>query len=324
MRQASFLTNVTLKQVRAFVAVVQSNSFAEAAALLHLSQPALSSAVKVLETTMGGRLLVRTTRTFALSPEGESFYPVALRLLADWDGALDNLHNRFALHEGKISIAAMPSFAGNQLPIAIRHFKEAHPSIKIALNDVVAEEVVAMVRSGRAELGISFDPGGGVGSGGNSKGTEGRAIDAKALDDLIFTPLFEDRFVAVLPEGHSLLKQKRVSAEKLLAHDFIALQSPSRVRELIATEFSNRGLSMSPAFETHQLATIGRMVANGLGVSVVPSLCRQQMHELGAHCLPLVNPSIRQQVGIITSHRYPLSAACEAMAKTLQRTFEVR
>ncbi len=294
-------SNITLKQVRAFVAVVQSRSFADAAAVIHLSQPALSSAIKTLETTIGGQLLVRTTRTFALTPEGESFYPVAMRLLADWDGALDNLHNRFALREGKISIAAMPSFAGNQLPIAIRHFKDAYPAVTIALNDVVAEEVVAMVRSGRVELGISFDPG--------------------ESDDLIFSPLFEDRFVAVLPSGHPLLKQKQVSASKLLASDFIALQSPSRVSQLIASKFATEGLSLAPAFETHQLATIGRMVANGLGVSVVPSLCREQMHELGAHCLPLIRPSIREQVGLITSRRYPLSAACDAMATTLQKTF---
>ncbi|ARN73146.1 LysR family transcriptional regulator [Oceanicoccus sagamiensis] len=301
MSQRASTANVTLKQVRAFVAVVQSNSFAEAAVAIHLSQPALSSAIKMLEVALGGQLLIRTTRTFAMTPEGESFYPVALRLLADWDGALDNLHNRFALREGKISIAAMPSFAGNQLPIAIRDFRDNYPAVKIALNDVIAEEVVAMVRSGRVELGISFDPG--------------------DSDDLIFTPLFEDRFVAVLPSGHGLLQQKRVSAGKLLATDFIALQAPSRVRELIADEFASEGLSLSPAFETHQLATIGRMVANGLGVSVVPSLCQQQMNELGAHCLPLIKPSIRQQVGIITSRRYPLSAACEAMAATLQQTF---
>jgi len=298
--------NVTLKQVRAFVAVVQANSFAEAANTIHLSQPALSSAIKVLETTIGGQLLVRTTRTFALTPEGESFYPVALRLLADWDGALDNLHNRFALREGKISIAAMPSFAGNQLPIAIRHFKNSYPAVKITLNDVIAEEVVAMVRSGRVELGISFDH---------------RDNEAGDSDDLIFTPLFEDRFVAVLPAGHPLLKNKQVSARKLLESDFITLQAPSRVRQLITKELSGEGLSLSPAFETHQLTTIGRMVTNGLGVSVVPSLCEQQMNELGAHCLPLVKPSIRQMVGLITNRRYPLSAACQAMSTTLLETF---
>lgn len=293
--------NITLKQIRAFIAVAQSSSFAAAATQIHLSQPALSSAIKVLEESVGGRLLVRTTRTCALTPEGESFYPVALRLVKELDSAIDNLHSRFALHEGKITIAAMPSFAGNQLPVAIRCFKDAYPAVKIALNDVVAEEIVNMVRAGHVELGISFYPG--------------------ENEDLLFTPLFEDRFIAVIPKAHSLSRQKRVTASQLVKFDFIALQAPSRLRALINHEFSNQGLNISPTFETHQLATIGRMVANGLGVSVVPSLCRQQMNELGAQCLPLVKPVIKQQVGIITAQRYPLSAACQAMATTLKHTF---
>jgi LysR family carnitine catabolism transcriptional activator len=103
--------------------------------------------------------------------------------------------------------------------------------------------------------------------------------------------------------------------------EFITLQAPSRVRQLISGEFADWGLLLAPAFETHQLVTIGRMVANGLGVSVVPSLCRQQMYELGAHCRPLVEPAIRQQVGLITRRRYPLSAAGEAMATALRDSF---
>lgn len=293
--------NVTLKQIRAFAALAQSRSFAEAAARLHLSQPALSNALKTLEDTVGGQLLARTTRTFALTPEGEDFYPVALRLLKDWDEALDDLHSRFALRFGKISIASMPSFAGNLLPIAIRRYKADYPDVNIALHDVIAEEVVAMVRSGRAEMGISFDPG--------------------EHDDLCFTPLFTDTFIAILPLEHPLAAQSRVSAADLLRYDFIALQPPSRVRKLINDKLAERNLILTPTFETHQLMTIGRMVANGLGLSIAPSLCQQQMLELGACWRPLTEPAITEQVGIVTRYRYPLSAAAQAMAETLQQTF---
>lgn len=295
--------NATLKQLRAFVALAQSRSFAEAAARLHLSQPALSNALKTLEESVGGQLLARTTRTFALTPEGEEFLPVALRLLQDWDDAFDDLHSRFALRSGRISIAAMPSFAGNLLPTAIRHYKASYPDVKIALHDVIAEEVVAMVRSGRAEMGISFDPG--------------------EQEDLRFSPLFTDTFIAVLPLDHPLAAQTAVRAADLLRYDVIALQPPSRVRKLINDRLASHALSLTPAFETHQLMTIGRMVANGLGISIAPSLCRQQMLELGASCRPLIEPAITEQVGIITRRRYPLSAAAQAMATTLRQTFAI-
>ncbi len=294
-------THATLKQVRAFVAIARSRSFAEAAAQLNLSQPALSSAIKTLEQAVGGKLLTRTTRTFALTPEGESFLPTAQRLLAEWDGALEDLHNRFALRTGRITIAAMPSFAANLLPEGLFRFKQSHPDIRVALHDVIAEDVVRMVRSGQAELGISFHPG--------------------DHDDLQFTPLFEDHFVAVLPAQHPLNQNAEISLAELAEQDLITLQTPSQVRGLIAEFFQQHQLPFSPAFEAHQLVTVGRMVASGLGVSLVPALSEQQMREVGACCLPLADGSLSRHVGILSRRRYPLSAASNAMMKIFEETF---
>ena len=66
--------NITIKQVHAFHAVAQTRSFAEASELIHLSQPALSITIKNLEQTIGGKLFTRTTRSLALTPEGEVFF----------------------------------------------------------------------------------------------------------------------------------------------------------------------------------------------------------------------------------------------------------
>ncbi len=291
------INNVTFKQVRAFVAVVRSRSFAEAAAQIHLSQPALSIAIKNLEEAVGGLLLTRTTRAFALTPEGESFYPTAQRLLNQWDTALQDLNNRFALRTGNITIASMPSFASNLLPSALMQFKTQHPKVKVALHDVIAEEVVRMVRTGQAEVGVSFDPG--------------------IHDDLIFTPLFNDHFMAVLSQDHPLATQSSIELKQLMQHDLITLQAPSQVRQLISDMLTREELEFNPAMEAHHLVTIGRMVANGLGVSIVPALCEQQMQEVGAVCRPLSHTVLSQHVGIITRRRYPLSVAAQALESVL-------
>ncbi|MEH6627201.1 MAG: LysR family transcriptional regulator [Motiliproteus sp.] len=293
--------NISHKQLRAFVAVARTKSFAEACGLIHLSQPALSISIKNLEETLGGRLLARTTRTLALTPEGEAFYPVAQQLLADWEGALEDIHNRFALRRGKVSIAAMPSFACNLLPMAIKQFRQQHPAINIAVNDIIAEKVVETVQEGRMELGVTFDPG--------------------DLEDLLFTPLFEDRFVAVFSKDHPLLANKEIAWTELANYEFVLLQRPSSIRQLIEESMQAAELNISIAFEAHQLATIGRMVATGLGVSIVPSLCIQQMEELGAQCRPLAQPHIARKVGIISRRRYPLSVAAEALKKVLVEKF---
>lgn len=289
--------SITVKQLCAFVAVAQTHSFTEACAQVNLSQPALSVAIRNLEEALGGQLLARTTRTLALTPEGEAFYPTAQRLLGELDEAFEEMHNRFALFRGKVAIASMPSFASNQLPLVVKRFRQRYPKINMMIHDVIAEDVVDMVRSGRVELGVSFDPG--------------------DTEDLQFHPLFDDRFIAVLPPDHALINEAVISWPQLLASDFIILQRPSSVRLLVERELEKQQLQLSPQLETHQLATIGRMVAMGLGVSVVPSLCLEQMQELGAVCKALEAPIITRQVGVITRRRYPLSTAAQGLKEVL-------
>jgi len=285
--------NVTIKQLQAFVAVAKSGSFAEACTLVHLSQPALSIAIKNLEEAVGGKLLERSTRSVALTPEGAEFFPVAKRLLADWERSLEDVHNLFALRRGKLDIAAMPTFASSLLPVILAEYHEKYADINVTVHDVIAESVVDMVRDGRVELGVTFDPG------------EAR--------DLNFKPLFRDKFVAVLPQGHPLLGKTRLQWRDLQNYPYIALQRPSSIRLLIDQMLQDHGITLTPDFEAHQLASIGRMITTGLGISVVPALSGGQMEEMGAQCRPVTAPVITRNVGVITRKRHPQSVATEAM-----------
>ncbi|MDF3866574.1 LysR family transcriptional regulator [Pseudomonas denitrificans (nom. rej.)] len=285
---------MTVKQLRAFLAVAQTLSFAQACERLHLSQPALSLAIKSLEESLGGQLLVRTTRSVALTPEGETLLPLARRLLADWDNAEEVMHQHFTLQLGKVSIAAMPSFAGNLLPAVLRTFRDRHPKVNVAVHDVINEQVLEMVRNHRVELGIALEP--------------------DSLDGLTFTPFYTDRFVAVLPADSALANESLITWEQLLEDHFIALQRPSAVRLLLEDRLQGR---LPVAFESHQLVTVGRMVAEGLGVSAVPRLCRQQMEELGARCVALDEPRIERRVGLFCLAQHQLSSAAQALSDVL-------
>ncbi|WP_447749752.1 LysR family transcriptional regulator [Pseudomonas nicosulfuronedens] len=285
---------MTVKQLRAFLTVAQTLSFAQACERLHLSQPALSLAIKSLEESLGGQLLVRTTRSVALTPEGETLLPLARRLLADWDNAEELMRQHFTLQLGKVSIAAMPSFAGNLLPAVLRIFRDHHPKVNVAVHDVINEQVLEMVRNHRVELGIALEP--------------------DSLDGLSFTPFYTDRFIAVLPADSPLASKAKITWEQLLEDHFITLQRPSAVRLLLEDRLQGR---LPVAFESHQLVTVGRMVAEGLGVSAVPRLCRQQMEELGARCVALEEPRIERRVGLFCLAEHKLSSAAQALSDVL-------
>ncbi|VTM11508.1 HTH-type transcriptional regulator gltC [Raoultella terrigena] len=251
-----------------------------------------------LEEVLGGPLLQRSTRKVTLTQEGEIFLPMARQLLADWDNAEEAMRQSFTLQRGKISIAAMPSFAANVLPEVLKAFRDRYAAINVTVHDVINEQVIEMVREGRVEMGIAFEP--------------------APTNNLLFTPLAVDRFVAIVPKESPLASKSHLSWRELLTLDFITLQRPSAVRLMLEEELARSGRKLDVALESHQLVTVGRMVASGLGGSAVPALCRSQMAALGAVCLPLDNPPIEKCIGVIHAGHMQLSKAAQALLDTLK------
>lgn len=289
---------IPINQVIVFATVARTGSFAEAALQLHLTQPSLSIAIRNLESALGGKLFTRTTRSVTLTPEGKAFYPVAQRLLADWEQSLQDVRNQFELRRGKLHIAAIPTYANNCLPDLLANFHQQYPDINITVHDVIAENVVEMVREKRCELGITFAP--------------------DNASDLHFHRLFEDRFLAILPAEHPLLAQTELTWSDLLTYPHISLQHPAGIRSLIDQALAKHKLTLRPTFESHQLVNIGRMVSQNLGLSVVPSTSQKQMEEMGLHCRAISAPIITHDLGIVTHHQQTLSSAAQTMKALIQ------
>ncbi len=237
--------------------------------------------------------MTRSTRTLALTPEGEAFLPVARRLLNDWDDAFNDVSNMFLLKRGKLNIAAMPFFSASVLPAILVEYNKHYPNITVSLHDVVNEAVIESVRAARAELGICFNPG--------------------KTEDLGFIELFREEFIAIVPANNPLASLAQIDWSDMFEYPFLALQNPASLREDIRETMKAHGIPFSVHIETHQLTTIGEMVAAGLGVSAVPKSSVKQMTEMGAVCRPLLKPLISRRLGIVHRRRYELSVAASAM-----------
>lgn len=150
--------DVTLRQLRAYVAVLESASFSEAAKAMHLSQAALSGLIKELESRVGVRLLDRTTRKVSVSSVGETFAPMARRVLSNLDEALDNLTNLKELRRGLVRVAAPETLSCTLLPELIAEYNDSHPGVDVRFDDVPIQEVLAGLQNGSADIG--FGPAG--------------------------------------------------------------------------------------------------------------------------------------------------------------------
>ncbi|MBL4631186.1 MAG: LysR family transcriptional regulator [Paraglaciecola sp.] len=287
--------NVSFRQLQIFVSIAQSHTFAQAAEKMCLSQPALSSAIKKMELQLGGLLFSRTTRKVELSPEGRQFLPVAVRLIGDWQEAFSDLHNLFSLGQGKLSIAAMPSFAAGLLPGILQQFTSEFPNIKLSVADVVMESVIKDVQAGRAEIGFSFEH--------------------DKLDGLEFYPILTDNFIAVLPANHPLSEHHILSWSQIALYPFVAMNKGSAIRQWIDSYMEINHLSLNIVVEASQLATLGQFVKHDLGVSVVPALCQEQMLTKDLLCRKIHQSGLRKRVGIIRQKKGNLSSVAESFWK---------
>lgn len=288
--------NITLKQLRAFVELATSKSYATASERLNLSQPALSICIKNLESEVGGTLFSRTTRNVNLTPEGLAFYPRARKLLMDWYDTFEAVNEMFTLQQGRITISAMPSFASSLLPPVLKQYSLQYPNIRIDVKDVVMESVITSVLKGEAEIGIVFEP--------------------DKLIELEFVPLLNNDFVAVMEPGHELGKNSSISIMELDGIPMVMMNRGSSIRLWLEEVFQKRAIAPQIAAEAWQLDTLGEMVKVNLGLAIVPGLCTQQMLRKGLRCVPVTETGLNRKVGIIQKANTSLSASAKAF-KTL-------
>ena len=182
--------NITLRQLRAFVAVADSGSFTDAAASLFVTQSALSGLIKEIEQSLGVQLVNRSTRKVSLSEAGREFYPQVARLLQDLDGALETITDLKALKRGLVRVAAPQLMSASVLPEVIAGFKQQYPDIEIRLSDCMVEHVLPKVHSGEVDFGIG--------------------PERESSADIDSQTLFEIPFFVVFRSDHPLNKKKKV------------------------------------------------------------------------------------------------------------------
>ncbi|MGQ8363857.1 LysR substrate-binding domain-containing protein [Glaciecola sp. 1036] len=284
----------------AFVTVAQYSTFAEAAERLYLSQPALSTSIKNMESVLGGQLLSRSTRKVELTPEGQAFLPIAKRLIGDWENAIADVKAQFSLQHGHLVVAAMPSFAESILPKLLNRYHQYHPGVRIRVLDVVMEEVIKSVLEGRAELGFVFEP--------------------ENLTNLDFQPIMQDSFIVVMKPSHPLANLKSLTMEQLIDYPMVSMNKGSSVRYWIDKVFESLGFEPKILVEAYQLGTLGQLLNFATqdsehAFAIVPQLCLSQMQRKSLVGIKLNEASLSKAVGVISASRKPISAAATNMLK---------
>jgi DNA-binding transcriptional LysR family regulator len=280
---------VTLRQLRAFLAVLECGSFSEAADTMHLSQAALSGLVKELESRLGVRLLDRNTRSVSASAVGSAFEPMVRRVIADLDEALEGVSNLKELRRGLVRVAAPEPLSCTLLPELIAGYGETYPGVEVRFDDVPIEQVLANLHNGSADIG--FGPAGVL------------------TDDAIEAHVVRaDPLWAALRADDPLASGESVSWKDLRARPLINYMPNLAVNVLAYVPPRHHPPETVPV---HRVNTALSLLRVRPGYVICPSMARSLVEGFGLVFRPILQPVVTWRIAIFVRPRTSISPAVE-------------
>jgi DNA-binding transcriptional LysR family regulator len=277
----------------AFRAVAELGNFRKAAESIHLSQPAFSRRIDKLEQALGTKLLERTTRRVNLTAIGRDFHKQVRQILDALDVTLLNIRGVAATRMGEVTVACVPSAVNYFLSEVVKLFHDRYPKTRVRVIDDSANKVLTAVVDGEADFGLNF-----IGSQEN---------------DIEFTPIFEERFVAACRKDHPLAKQKSVRWADLSDHDYISVSKASGNRLLLDQALAGLPRQPSSLYETQHGTTMIGLVEAGLGVAAVPAMAMPKKGHPLLVSVPLTDPVVTRKMGLIRRRSGVLTPAAQQL-----------
>ena len=299
--------NISIKQLRAFVTVADSQSFTKAANTLFFTQSALSVLVKELEDEVGFRLLDRTTRQVVLSDSGKDFYQLAQKLLDEFQAVIRDTSDIAMLRRGVVRVGATEAVASSLVVPAIAAYDNSQPGINVRLVDTLVSSMFNALRSGEVDFVIGPD-----------------SIQDSQFDTALhMEPLLTSPFLVWSLPSHPLAHSKRVTWQQLLRNDLIiptmdfSTQLIPLVQQHLGNEVVERALTVTTATRRRvtNITTALSMVKAGLGVTIAAEYISPLASAFGLEGRPLVKPNLKRMVTLYSRQGRSLSPAAEAFAE---------
>jgi LysR family hydrogen peroxide-inducible transcriptional activator len=273
----------SVRQLECAVAVADARHFGRAARACALSQPALSAQVRALEDALGVQLFERGRRGVTITRAGEEIVArgrVALRALDDLREAARGLCEPLA---GPLHLGVIPTVAPYLLPRWLRAVRRRHPRLALYLHEEKTDDLVRGLREGRLDALLLALPVPG--------------------DDLECLTLFEEPFLLAAPASHPLARRRprRVGEADLAGETVLLLEDGHCLREQALAVCTRAGAREAEQVRASSLGTLVQMVANGLGVTLLPesALAVEVRGRRELAVLPFQPPAPHRRIGLV-------------------------
>ena len=286
-----------MQQVRYFLALARTLNFTRAAEQSNVSQPALTRAIQALEHELGGPLFHRERQNTHLSELGRMMLPYLEQIQSQTEAAKQHARSLKKLDNVTLKIGAMCTIGPALISDLIVKFKLAHPNVDLEVSDASSAELLEMLSKGELHLALFGLP-------------EGPDVRFHAL------PLFQERFVAVLPPDHPLSKQNVVSCQDLHEAPYVN-RANCEIFDFARTQLRERGIRWRRVFSSERDDWVQGMIKAGLGFGFFPELC---VTDPALVTRRLIDPEFVRTIMLTTVRGRPHSPAVGAFVQAA-RTF---
>ena len=242
----------TLRQLRYLTALARHRHFGRAAEECAISQPALSVQIQELEAGLDATLVERGRGRISLTAEGEEVARRALRILAEVGDLEDYARHRIRLLTGPLRLGVIPSIAPYLLPAALPSLQERFPTLELRLRESQTAVIVDELQRGALDVLLLSLP--------------------LEEPDVETVRLFDDRLVLAVHASHPLAERPDCTARLLAEERLLLLEEGHCLRDQTLSYCRPSEPGAQPGFGASSLSTIIQMVANGLGITVLPEI----------------------------------------------------
>ncbi len=295
------------RQLRAFAALARTGSFTVAARELHLSQSAVSHAIKALEEQVGCRLFDRVGKKAALTQAGEQLQAHTHRILDEMARAREELTRLGRWGMSRLRIGASSTACEYILPAVLREFKESYPDCQIVIEPGNSSESIDAVRNHRVDLAIALEPG--------------------REDWSEFRPLFTDELQFVVNPTHPWAVAGRADSATFTRQTFVLYNKKTPTFRLIEKYFAEDHRVLPTSIELGSMSAIKELVKLGIGVGILaPWNARPEVAVHSLVMLPLGKRKLKRRWGIVHWRSRRLSLPEEtfvSLCKTVAAEFDL-
>ncbi len=284
-----------IQHIRYFLAIAKFQSFSKAAQQLYVTQPILTRCVKNLEKELGTPLIIRSTKSFALTDAGNALVLHGTDLVQKHQDIYRNIQDVEDFEVGEIHISCPGVLLDMYFPKLVTEYRKQHPAVRITIQESGTRTVVRDVQDGSADIGLVMLP-----------------LDNG--ESLNIVPIVHDEVHVFTGKEHPFAREDTIHICQLKGHDIITYNQDTTLYNILLRMCHDHNFSPIIAFQSMMPNFIMDILTYGTCIGVLPAPILQRFPEKNLVSIPL-RPHFPWEIAIITKKNRYISRAAESFLK---------